>query len=99
MLVDGTGATLSNRNRTTPHYPARGGPWSVVVGRGSRPGASFKLSALQCSQAHVAFQRDRTESQFIFWSGLDGEEAFTVACELGLEGIVSKRLTAPSIRH
>ncbi len=26
---------------------------------------------------------------------MDGEAAFEAACELGLEGIVSKRLTAP----
>ncbi len=33
--------------------------------------------------------------QLVAHCGLDGEEAFAAACELGLEGIVSKRLTAP----
>ena len=32
--------------------------------------------------------------QYVAHCSLDGEEAFKAACELGLEGIVSKRLTA-----
>jgi bifunctional non-homologous end joining protein LigD len=33
--------------------------------------------------------------QYVAHCTLEGEEAFAAACELGIEGIVSKRLTAP----
>jgi bifunctional non-homologous end joining protein LigD len=33
--------------------------------------------------------------QYVAHCELDGEEAFQAACELGIEGIVSKRLMAP----
>jgi bifunctional non-homologous end joining protein LigD len=33
--------------------------------------------------------------QFVAHAEIEGEEAFATACEAGLEGIVSKRLTAP----
>jgi bifunctional non-homologous end joining protein LigD len=33
--------------------------------------------------------------QFVAHAEIEGEEAFATACEAGLEGTVSKRLTAP----
>ncbi len=39
--------------------------------------------------------RRRGGIQYVFHVDGDGAESFTAACELGLEGIVSKRLTAP----
>jgi bifunctional non-homologous end joining protein LigD len=39
--------------------------------------------------------RTREGIQYVAHAEMCGEEAFAAACELGIEGIVSKRLTAP----
>jgi bifunctional non-homologous end joining protein LigD len=39
--------------------------------------------------------RTRGGIQYVAHCQMQGEQAFQAACELGLEGIVSKRLTAP----
>ncbi len=39
--------------------------------------------------------RARDGIQYVWHVEADGEDSFKAACELGLEGIVSKRLTAP----
>ncbi len=39
--------------------------------------------------------RARDGIQYVWHVESDGEDSFKAACELGLEGIVSKRLTAP----
>jgi bifunctional non-homologous end joining protein LigD len=39
--------------------------------------------------------RSRGGIQYVWHVDADGAESFNAACELGLEGIVSKRLTAP----
>jgi bifunctional non-homologous end joining protein LigD len=41
------------------------------------------------------FGRTRGGIQYVAHAEMCGEEAFAAACELGIEGIVSKRLTAP----
>jgi ATP dependent DNA ligase domain len=40
-------------------------------------------------------QRNRGGIQYVWHVDADGAKSFNAACELGLEGIVSKRLTAP----
>jgi bifunctional non-homologous end joining protein LigD len=39
--------------------------------------------------------RKRDGIQYVAHADMPGDEAFQAACELGIEGIVSKRLTAP----
>jgi bifunctional non-homologous end joining protein LigD len=40
-------------------------------------------------------KRSRGDIQYVKHMQMEGEQAFAAACGLGLEGIVSKRLTAP----
>jgi bifunctional non-homologous end joining protein LigD len=73
--------------------------WCACVASERRLSGGDDLRRLPLSERKAALRRLLKRSdggiQYVHHHEDDGEKLFEAACKLGLEGIVSKRLTAP----